>query len=245
MNCMNIVKTRKKDPDRALEKKTGYRFKKKAWLCEALTHPSYRYETDGIEQDNQRLEFLGDAVLGLLAADRLTALYPQADEGRLTDLKSTFTSGTALAKAARALGLGQHLRLGRGEAAAGGADRNSNLEDALEALIGAIWLDGGLRPARCFFENHIFQYLESRNSPQIKNPKGALQEHAQKHGWNIPAYTLLHAQGPDHSRHYCVEVAVCERIFHGEGTSRREAEKEAARQAVHALLSAEDTAESP
>lgn len=232
---MNALKTRADESDRALEKKIGYRFKRKAWLCEALIHPSYRYETDGLEQDNQRLEFLGDAVLGLLAADLLSARYPQADEGRLTALKSLFTSGTALATAARALDLGDHLRLGRGEADSGGADRDSNLEDALEALLGAVWLDGGLRSARRVFEKHIFQCLEDSSSVHVDNPKGALQEYAQKEGRSIPVYTLLHAEGPDHDRHYRVEVSVCGHLFRGEGSSRRDAEKAAALQAVQSL----------
>ena len=218
-----------------LEKRVKYRFKKKALLEAALTHPSFRYETPESESDNQRLEFLGDAVLGLLAADVLMERNPQAAEGELTQLKSAISSGIALASAARVLGLGEHLRLGKGEAASGGADRDSNLEDALEALLGAVWLDGGLKAARKFFERNIFQCLENAG-PVLNNPKGILQEYAQKKGYAVPEYKVTEASGPDHARRYCVEVTVSTYAYRGEGTSRREAEKMAAEKAVLCLI---------
>lgn len=223
---------------RPLEKKIKYRFRKKALLEAALTHPSFRYENADSAADNQRLEFLGDAVLGLLAADVLMERNPQADEGELTKLKSSLTSGTALAAAARELRLGEHLRLGRGESVSGGADRGSNLEDALEALLGAVWLDGGLKPARKFFERNIFECL-NKAEPVLENPKGMLQEYAQKKGYPAPEYRILDASGPDHARHYLVEVTVSTYAYRGEGTSRREAEKEAARKAVLSLIKSE------
>jgi len=218
-----------------LEKRIKYRFKKKALLEAALTHPSYRYEMPEAESDNQRLEFLGDAVLGLLAADILMERNPQAAEGELTKLKSAISSGSALASAARELGLGEHLRLGKGEAASGGADRDSNLEDALEALLGAVWLDGGLKASRKFFERNIFQSLENAG-PVLNNPKGILQEYAQKKGYAAPEYKVTEASGPDHARHYCVEVTVSTYAYRGEGTSRREAEKKAAEKAVLSMV---------
>lgn len=220
---------------RALEKKIKYRFKKKALLETSLTHPSFRYETADTETDNQRLEFLGDAVLGLLAADVLMERNPQADEGTLTKLKSAVSSGTALAAAARELGLGEYLRLGKGESAGGGAARDSNLEDALEALLGAVWLDGGLKAARKFFERNIFQVLEAAG-PAPGNPKGMLQEYAQKKGFAVPAYQVLEESGPHHARHYCVEVTVSTYAYRGEGSSRREAERMAAQKAVLSMI---------
>lgn len=232
---MKIFSFDKTQDERALEKRIEYRFRKKELLEAALTHPSYRYETPAAEADNQRLEFLGDAVLGLLAADMLVEKNPQAAEGDLTKLKSAISSGTALASAARSLGLGEHLRLGKGEAASGGANRDSNLEDALEALLGAVWLDGGLKAARKFFERNIFQTLQAAE-PVIENPKGMLQEYAQKKGYAVPEYKVLEANGPDHARHYLVEVVVSNYAYRGEGTSRREAEKMAAEKAVRNMI---------
>ncbi len=235
MKKFQTLEKKKRGGSASLEKRIGYRFKKKAFLEAALTHPSYRYENPEMPSDNQRLEFLGDSVLGLLAADRLTAKYAGADEGELTQRKSSIASGRALATAARGLGLGEHLLLGRGEAANGGAERESNLEDVLEALLGAIWLDGGLKASRKFFEKHIFQPLENRE-PTLLNPKGSLQEYAQKNGFPIPEYQVVEESGPDHARRFTVEVTVSTFGFVGEGASRREAEKNAAEKAIQSLL---------
>ena len=218
----------------SLERDIGYRFKKKALLEAALTHPSYRYENPEVPTDYQRLEFLGDSVLGMLAADALMKQHPDSPEGDLTKLKSALTSGPALAKAAAELGLGDYLLLGRGEAAAGGAGRESNLEDALEAVMGAIWLDGGLKAIRKFFERHVFQTLETSEA-DLTNPKGALQEYAQKEGFGIPEYSVVEESGPDHDRRFKVQVTVSTFVFRGEGRSRREAEKVAAAKAVHSF----------
>ena len=219
----------------SLEKRIGYRFKEKQLLKTALTHPSYRYENPDAETDNQRLEFLGDSVLGLLAADALMKEHSEAPEGELTQLKSALASGASLAPIAAQLELGASLRMGRGEQAAGGAERESNLEDVLEALIGAIWLDGGLKAARRFFDRHIFQTLETAE-PAMLNPKGTLQEFAQKKGYGIPDYTVLEESGPDHDRLFKVEVTVSTFGYRGEGRSRREAEKKAAEKAVRSLV---------
>jgi len=219
---------------RVLEKQVGYRFRKKAFLRAALIHPSYRYENPEGNMDNQRLEFLGDSVLGLLAADRLIHEYPEAAEGELTERKSSIASGRALAEAARELDLGNHLQMGRGETASGGATRDSNLEDMLEALLGAIWLDGGLKPARLFFERHIFERLKE-TKPILINPKGTLQEYAQKKGYSVPTYQVVAASGPDHERRYTVEVLVDQHRYVGEGASRRNAEKKAAEKALKSI----------
>jgi ribonuclease-3 len=218
-----------------LEKQIGYRFKNKQRLRAALTHPSFRYENPETPSDNQRLEFLGDSVLGLLAADALMKNHPEAPEGELTQMKSALTSGAALAEVAAKIGLGEFLMMGRGEEAAGGAERESNLEDALEALMGAIWVDGGLRAVRRFFDRHVFQTLESVETALL-NPKGTLQEFAQKKGFGIPEYKVLEQSGPDHDSVFTVEVTVSTFGFRGEGRSRREAEKNAAEKAVRSLI---------
>lgn len=225
----------RRDPLRALQKRIGYRFKNKTLLDAALTHPSFRYENDGVDEDNQRLEFLGDAVLGLLAADQLVRRHEEAGEGELTRRKTGLIAGVALARAARRIELGPCLRLGKGEAAAGGADRDSNLEDALEALLGAVWLDGGLKAARRFFERVVFAATEAEG-PLLHNPKGILQEYAQKNGYGVPTYRVVEETGPDHARHYRVEVLLAGYAFCGEGTSRREAEKKAAEKAVTNMI---------
>lgn len=223
----------------SVEKRIGYRFKNKELLRSALTHPSYRYENPDVDSDNQRLEFLGDSVLGLLAADALMKAHPDAQEGELTKLKSALASGVSLAPIAAELELGASLRMGRGEEAAGGAERESNLEDVLESLMGAIWLDGGLKAVRKFFERHVFQTLETAE-PALLNPKGTLQEFAQKSGFGIPEYTVLEESGPDHDRLFKVEVIVSTFGYRGEGRSRREAEKQAAEKAVRSLVSKMD-----
>ena len=218
-----------------LEKRIGYRFKKKALLKAALTHPSFHFEHPEVPTDNQRLEFLGDSVLGLLAADALTKNNPDAAEGELTQMRSALASGAALARVAAQIDLGSYLLMGRGEEANGGAERESNLEDALEALLGAIWLDGGLKASRKFFDRHVYRVLEAAE-PTLLNPKGALQEYAQKKGGPIPVYKVVEESGPDHARHYTVEVSVAHCAYRGEGGSRREAEKNAAQKAVLCLI---------
>ena len=230
-----ILEKKKSEGSASLEKRIGYRFKKKALLEEALTHPSFRYENPDTDKDNQRLEFLGDSVLGLLAADAVTRDNPDAAEGELTQLKSALASGAALAQVAAEIDLGESLQMGRGEAAHGGAQRESNLEDALEALLGAIWLDGGLKASRRFFERNICRVLEGAD-PTLLNPKGTLQEYAQKKGLSIPEYRVVEESGPDHARHYTVEVSVANYAYRGEGASRREAEKNAAKKAVKCLM---------
>lgn len=218
-----------------LEQNIGYRFRKKALLETALTHPSYRYENDDVATDNQRLEFLGDSVLGFLAADALMREKPDADEGELTQLKVSLTKGGTLAAVAAGLQVGDFLQLGKGESSGGGAERESNLEDALEALLGAIWLDGGLKNARRFFERHIFPML-GKTEPVMVNPKGALQEYTQREGLALPEYTVLEESGPDHDRVFKVQVCVSTYGFTAEGRSRREAERNAAEKAVKGLL---------
>ena len=179
-----------RSPYRPLEKILGYRFRDRSLLEAALTHPSWRHEkgeSARAEADNQRLEFLGDAALGLVAAHSLFTTHPDAAEGDLTRLRAQLVSTKNLAQVARQLGLGPWLRLGKGEENNGGRDRDSNLADVVEALLGAAFLDGGLKAASPLFAH----WFLSDAPPQLgegsdhENAKGALQEKLQQSGLGI------------------------------------------------------------
>lgn len=223
---------------RELEKALGHHFRDEALLLQALTHPSWRAENEGGE-DNQRLEFLGDAVLGMLTAEYVYDLRAGDDEGVLTALRSQVASGKTLAELGRRLGLGKWLRLGRGEELSGGRDRSSSLADAFEALLGAVYLDGGVKPARAVFERQCaprLGTLSRRRDVWAGNPKGKLQDLAQKTYGRTPVYTLRKTVGPAHDRVFRVEVAVNETLHAlGEGASKRKAQAAAAAALLKAL----------
>ncbi len=226
----------KKDAQRSLEKKLGYRFKEKAHLETALTHPSYRHENSGVLADNQRLEFLGDAALGLAAAADLYRRFETVDEGALTHKRSKLTNRTTLARIGRELEIGDHLRLGRGEERSGGRQRDSNLTDAVEALIGAVFLDGGQKAVERVYQRLWRTDLADIVAADMDNPKGALQEFCQKHWKTSPSYEIEAQSGPAHERTYvCVARVQGEKRGTGRGTNKRAAEMEAAREALMAL----------
>jgi ribonuclease-3 len=223
-----------KNPHRRLQKSIGYRFWRRSRLTQALIHPSYRHERDEPETDNQRLEFLGDAVLGLMAAAHLYAEQPDATEGDMTKLRSLITSTKALAAVAQRVDLGAYLLLGKGEQMTGGRQRPSILADAMEAVIGAAYLDGGLRAVRSIFRTLFHPMLTELASTQgIENPKGDLQEWAQRtHGKN-PRYVVTHEEGLAHQRLYTVEARLGDHsLGRGCGTNKREAESAAALDAL-------------
>lgn len=224
-------------PKSELEKKLGYTFKDKAFLERALTHRSYRFEHAEVDYDNQRQEFLGDAVLGFLAANHLFAALPDAQEGDMTSFRSQATSGQALACLADRLGIGDVLLVGKGEERSGGRTRPSNLADAVEAVLAAVFLDGGMRAAERVFRKLFVPILESLNQPQHEsNPKGCLQEHCQKEWHRGPHYDVVRAEGPAHDKRFEVRVSIQERVLaSGEGRSKQEAEIAAARAALKAL----------
>lgn len=230
-----------KNPYRLLEKNLGYRFRRKAHLVTALTHPSYRYECEGDHEDNQRLEFLGDAALGLVAAAHFFDTCPELREGDLTKLRSKISSRTALARIGTTLELGAHLRLGRGEEKSGGAHRASNLADAVESVLGAAYLDGGLKAVEKIFAALFLPFLkEVGPETGAENPKGALQELSQKRWKTGPRYRLVDESGPPHARVFTVEVSIEERVLgRGEGRNKRTAEMHAAEMALAALRQAE------
>ncbi len=214
-----------------LEKTIGYRFRDQTLLDMALTHRSFRFEDGATEYDNQRLEFLGDAVLGFLAAEALYRDNPSKEEGYLTSARSQVTSGRAFARLAGDLGIGEYLRLGKGEMKSGGSERESNLADAFEALFGACFLDGGIPAARRAFDHVIGPVLagEEELDRWGDNPKGALQERCQRKYKESPSYHVIAAEGPGHARRFTVEVVLGDHVRGiGRGTSKQEAEINAA-----------------
>lgn len=216
---------------RSLEERLGHSFADPALLRAALTHPSYAAEHPAdAPHDNQRLEYLGDAALGLVAAEHLLLTQPGWHEGRLTKVRSRLTNEAALARVARRIGLGPCLLLGRGEDLSGGRDADSTLADALEAVIGALWLDGGPDPVRNLFRTAFDDLLrEAVDAATEINPKGELQEWTQRNWQDHPDYVLLSADGPPHLRHYRVAVTHRGTVWaEGEGTALRRAESAAA-----------------
>ncbi len=207
-------------------------------LRQALVHRSYLNESPGFEaSSNERLEFLGDSVLGFIAASYLYDRFPEAAEGRLTDMRTSLVRTAALSQAARTLGLGQALQMGKGEEQSGGRTRPSILEATFEAVVAAIYLDQGIETARRF----VLQQL----SPQLalldagaghKSAKSALQEHTQQYRQLTPTYHTVSAVGPDHAKVFTVEVRLGEEgLSQGVGKSKREAEEAAALAALERL----------
>ena len=227
---------------KTLEKKLGYRFRRRHYLEAALTHPSYRHENDGVDEDNQRLEFLGDAALGLVTAADLYHRFDKEPEGVLTDLRSRLANRDTLAHIGHELELGPLLRLGRGEERSGGRERASTLTDATEALIGAAYLDGGYKAVERIYRKLWNSQREddtaeerAQQKPHATvlrnaNPKGKLQEYCQKK-WKVsPEYQILSETGPSHARHYEVVAVIRDQPCGvGRGSNKRSAEIDAAR----------------
>lgn len=221
----------------------GYRFADRGKLVSALTHRSFANEAaDPAVVDNERLEFLGDAVLSLAISDRLLRLHPDVAEGLLTQLRAELVNAVHLAGIARALQLGEFLRLGRGEARSGGGNKDNLLADALEAVLGAVFLDGGYAAAVSVIERLFATALHS--SPDACNDldaKTRLQELLQGRRQERPVYRLVTASGPDHQRCYEVEVVADGRVLgSGSGRSKKRAEQAAANQALQVLTGSDN-----
>ena len=217
-----------------LEKRIGYRFKNPTLLSEALTHPSVAHEKQRKHFDNQRLEFLGDAVLQLVITEHLFARYHEAGEGRLTTRRSRLVSREALKVHASRLDLGQHLHMGRGEEASGGRQRESTLGDAFEALLGAIYLDSDLETVRRFILEEMRQDLERIEEESLEvNPKGQLQELLQAISPCSPVYELMSQHGREHEKTFSVRVVWEGQVLgEGSGRSKKQAETAAALMAL-------------
>lgn len=221
-----------------LEQDLALKFKNPTLLRQALVHTSYLNENPGIGVgSNERLEFLGDAALGIVVAHQLYGEYPDVDEGRLTELRAHLVRRDTLARAAERLHLGEYLQLGRGEDAAGGRRRPTNLARAYEALVGAIFLDGGIVRVRAFIRRSLsHEFAALRQSGMPADPKSKLQEVIQSRWQTTPSYKLLKTEGPDHARRFTVQVAVAGKpLGIGEGRSKQTAEKEAAQHALEAI----------
>jgi ribonuclease-3 len=217
-----------------LEERIGYKFRNSLLLAEALTHPSLGHEMQEHHLSNQRLEFLGDAVLQLVVTEYLFQHFSNAPEGQLTKLRSRLVSRETLKTYAAALDLGQYLMMGRGEEASGGRTRTSTLADAFEALIGAIYLDGDLETARKFILAQARADLaQIAEEPVDINPKGHLQELLQSISPQSPVYETLSQSGPEHEKTFVVQVVWEGKILgKGGGRSKKQAETAAALEAM-------------
>jgi ribonuclease-3 len=215
-----------------LEIAIGHTFTDQDLLTGALIHSSAREETNG--RDNQTLEFLGDAVLGLAISDLATVTHPHMDEGALTRLRASLVNAASLAEVARSLALGQWLRLGKGEERSGGRDKERILAACYEAVIGAVFRDAGYGAARAVVARHFCDAVVSGKPPS--DFKTALQELAQERGAGTPTYRMVQERGPAHDRRFAVEVVLRDRaLAGGVGSSRKEAEQDAARKAIELI----------
>ncbi|MDD3154137.1 MAG: ribonuclease III [Victivallaceae bacterium] len=218
----------------------GYTFRHKELAREALTHRSYAAEAR-LDYDNQRLEFLGDAVLEIILSERLYRQYPNSPEGELTQMRSAIVRESSLAQLARHLSLGEFLLLGHGEQEADGKERASTLADLYEAMLGAIYLDGGFEAAANFVNRLADVYFPSPlGILESINPKGELQEYTQRRFSVTPEYTVLGVSGPEHQPCFSVKVSAagCEAL--GEAASRKGAERAAAGELLKRFLREEE-----
>ena len=220
-----------------LEKKLGFKFENIELFKQALTHASVGYEEGRKVLHNERFEFLGDAVLGLIVSRFLLDQFPDAKEGRLTKMRSHLANRSALLTMAQSLDVGKYLYLGQGEEKSGGRQRTSNLANAMEALICAIYMDQGLEKAEVLVLKLLAPRLrEVVDNPEPQNAKGQLQEQLQALGSDLPVYRIASLTGPDHSRQFEAVVEwKGEAIGRGTGASKKAAEQQAAETALAKL----------
>lgn len=226
-------------PAEALEATIGYRFASRDLLRQSLTHRSYTAQPRPADGHYERLEFLGDSILGFLVSEHLVERFPESPEGQLTKLKAFLVRAENLVAVARDLDLGAYLILGRGEEAAGGRDKKGLLEDSLEALIAAVYLDGGIDAARGFVQRAILSEhsldAAEKNLP-LDNFKSALQEYLQARQLPSPLYTVAEETGPPHRRTFTIEVSIGELVRErAGGASKKSAGQEAARLAFERI----------
>lgn len=220
---------------KTLEERLGYQFKNRSLLENALTHSSYANEhRDAGMSSNERLEFLGDSVLGMVVADHLFREHPNMPEGELTRTRAAMVCEGSLFEVARALELGKYLRLGKGEDAGGGRERPSILADATEAVLAAVYLDGGIAQARRLIRTLILGNEEEMSAS--RDYKTALQELVQRESGQKLIYRLVGEEGPDHAKRFSVEVELNGKtVGAGEGRTKKAAEQNAAKAAIEKL----------
>ena len=220
-----------------LEQAIGYRFQNISLLQNALTHSSYANERwRNSLMSNERLEFLGDSILGMVVADYLYRSFPNRPEGELTRMRADMVCEKSLAMVAGQIGLGSHLLLGKGEEQGGGRSRDSILADAVESVIAACYLDGGMDAAREFIKKFVLIRVPVDHL-QNSDYKTALQELVQQKKNQVLSYALTGESGPDHDKSFRVELSLNGRVIgHGTGSSKKRAEQDAARAAMETLL---------
>lgn len=220
------------------ERRIGYSFKQRDLLTRAITHKSYSHEArHDNARHNETFEFLGDSVLGFVIGDLLFQHFPELDEGALSKMKAYLVSATSLAEKARRYGMGEVLLLGVGEEKTGGRKKDSLLANLFEAMIAGVYLDGGIESARQLIEQSFAADIRNINSEDLlfHDYKTALQEMAQGQGLPLPDYSVVDEVGPDHDKTFIVEVKVGSLAARGEGSSKKEAQQEAARLALQGM----------
>lgn len=223
----------KKISENNFEQKIGVNFKDKNLLQQAFYHRSYLNENKQIKESNERLEFLGDAVLEFVVSEHLFRKFPREQEGVLTALRARLVNTTSLAQVAQSLDLGERLYLSRGEEKSGGRRNPGLLADTVEALIGAIFVDRGIEEARRFVEKHVSAKIPEVVKKSLKDPKSMLQEFVQAAGYPAPIYKVVREVGPDHAKVFTVEVLIDKKpLAQGTGASKAIATQEAATRAL-------------
>ena len=220
-----------------LEKKLDYKFKDRTLLLTALSHSSYANENkaEGI-MSNERLEFLGDSVLGQVVANHLYLSYPKMPEGQMTRLRAELVCEHSLYNVARVLGLGEHIRLGKGEEQTGGRQRESILADAVEAVIAALYLDGGADVAKSFIRHYILGGENATEDRPFSDHKTVLQEFVQRKAGQVLSYEIVTESGPDHNKTFTMQVSLNDKpIGVGTGHTKKEAEQLAAKNGLEAI----------
>ncbi len=220
-----------------LQKLIGYEFKNKNLLTDALTHSSYANEHKNKHiKYNERLEFLGDAVLSIVVSDYIFKHCPELPEGELTKLRASLVCEKTLFEFAKEINLGSYLILSKGERHNGGAERPSILSDAFEALIAAIYIDGGMNPASKHILNFVIPAIKNSMKRRVNDYKTTLQAIMQKNPGERLEYVLVNESGPDHDKHFVVEVHLNSNVIgKGGGRSKKEAEQQAAREALELM----------